>query len=76
MPGSSGYPGSSGDPGAAAYPGSGGSGSMMPGSGGYPGSYSAAVEVAQYKLIRFFDTDVQAGRVYRYRVRVLSGGSE
>ena len=65
-------------PGAGSMmPGSGGSmmpgsGGLMPGgSGGYPGGYSAAVEVAQYKLIRFYDTDVQPGRIYRYRVRVF-----
>ncbi len=81
MPGAgSMMPGSGGSmmPGAGSMmPGSGGSmmpgaGSMMPGAGGgYPGSYSAAVEVAQYKLIRFYDTDVQPGRIYRYRVRVF-----
>jgi len=37
---------------------------------GYGGSYAAA-ELVQYKLIRFCDTDVEPGKVYRYRVRVF-----
>ncbi len=41
------------------------------GGGGYPGSYSGTMEVAQYKLLRFFDMDVQPGKAYRYRVRVF-----
>jgi hypothetical protein len=53
-----------------------GYGSMMPGYGmggygGYGGGMSASAELVQYKLIRFFDTDVQPGRLYRYRVRVF-----
>ncbi len=50
-----------------------GSGSTMPGygMGGYGGGYSASAQLVQYKLIRFFDTDVQPGRYYRYRVRVF-----
>ena len=74
MPGAGGsmMPGSGG----GMMPGSGGSmmpgmGGMMPGAGGYPGSYSGTVEVAQYKLIRFFDMNVEPGKVYRYRVRVF-----
>ena len=31
----------------------------------------ATTEVTQYKLIRFFDMDVQPGKSYRYRVRVF-----
>jgi hypothetical protein len=73
----SGYPGSSGGyPGmlGGGYPGS---GSMSPGlgsglgMGGYGAGYSASSEPVQYKLIRFSDTDVQSGKVYRYRVRVF-----
>ncbi len=41
---------------------------------GYGGSYgygygsSAMAEPVQYKLVRFFDTKVQPGRIYRYRI--------
>ncbi|MHB8862061.1 MAG: hypothetical protein ACYC6N_06630, partial [Pirellulaceae bacterium] len=83
MSGSSGYPGMSGTrmPGTSSggYPGMGGGGypGMGPGSaammmgGGYPGSFSGTTEVAQYKLLRFFDMDVEPGKAYRYRVRVF-----
>jgi hypothetical protein len=56
-----------------------GYGGEMEGSGGYGMGYgmgygggpSAAAEPVQYKLIRFFDTKAQPGRVYRYRIRLL-----
>jgi hypothetical protein len=67
LPGT-GYPGVPG----SGYPGMGGMmpGTTGPGAGGYGGSYAAA-ELVQYKLIRFCDTDVEPGKVYRYRVRVF-----
>ncbi len=39
----------------------------------YPGmgSYSSRVEHTQFKLIRFFDMEVEPGHVYRYRVRLF-----
>ncbi len=66
--------------GGSMMPGMGSGGSMMPGMGGpgfgmpgssYGGSYATRAEPAQFKLIRFFDMDVEPGRVYRYRVRLF-----
>ena len=75
--GSGGYPGTgdydmagSSGMGSGGYPGMGGMGYGMSG-GGYPGSYSARMEPPQYKLIRFYDMDVEPGRVYRYRIRLF-----
>ncbi len=39
--------------------------------GGYGATMSTSAEPVQYKLIRFFDTEVKPGRVYRYRVRLF-----
>jgi hypothetical protein len=52
------------------YDGYDGYGSGYPGAG-YPGSSYYRAEPAQYKLVRFFDLDVEEGRIYRYRIRLL-----
>lgn len=41
------------------------------GPGGYGRGMSASAEPVQYKLVRFFDTEVEPERVYRYRVRLF-----
>jgi len=58
----SGYPGSM--PGGYGMPGYG-----MPGTYGAPGM--PAVRPVKYKMIRFFDLTAEAGKTYRYRVRVM-----
>lgn len=61
-------------PGAGGMMAPGAGGMMPPGMGGYGmggmGSYGAVAEAVKYKLIRFYDFDVQPGKIYRYRVRV------
>jgi hypothetical protein len=66
--------GMSGPPMGSGAPGMGMSGPPM-GSGmgsgmGYMGG-SASMEPVQYKLVRFFDMEVEPGRVYKYRVRLF-----
>ncbi len=67
MPMGGGYPGMPG-----AYGGMPGAYGGMPGGyGGYGGRFGAGMEPAQFKLVRFFDMNVEPGRVYRYRVRLF-----
>ncbi len=58
----------------ASRPGSPGGGGRMPGgAGGMPGgagNTSVVEKLVKFKLIRFTDTRVEAGKLYRYRVRV------
>jgi hypothetical protein len=72
-PGMMGMPGMGGTPGMMGMPGMGGTPGMMgmPGMGGYGRSLSATTELVQYKLVRFFDMDVEPERVYRYRIRLF-----
>lgn len=78
MPGGAGgagggmMPGGAGGAGGGMMPGGAGGGGMMPGGAGMGGNFGSAYgRPAKYKMIRFFDTTVQQGKTYRYRVRVV-----
>lgn len=79
MPGVPGMPGDAGMPEGMAPPGFDGDGmagggygmSSMPGMPGMSGRPGAGFEVPQYKLVRFFDFTAQAGKTYKYRVKLF-----